>query len=100
MDALEPDRSDHDLTLVRVVIAVCLVLSICFYLKPGKMSSLLRTCQVWPGADHSRSPSTTPLLQPWRGPYRPKTQLSAKVIAVPYSDLSCPTSSIPAWCVW
>eukprot|EP00913_Durusdinium_trenchii_P002970 g2752.t1 len=35
MDALEPDRPDHDLTLVRVVIAVCLVLSICFYLRFG-----------------------------------------------------------------
>eukprot|EP00434_Breviolum_minutum_P002077 symbB.v1.2.001837.t1/scaffold77.1/size347087/8 len=35
MDALEPDRPDHDLTLVRVVIAVCLVVSICFYLRFG-----------------------------------------------------------------
>lgn len=35
MDALEPDHPDHDLTLVRVVIAVCLVLSICFYLRFG-----------------------------------------------------------------
>eukprot|EP00438_Fugacium_kawagutii_P036756 Skav205312 [mRNA] locus=scaffold3444:127669:132657:+ [translate_table: standard] len=35
MDALEPDHPDHDLTLVRVVIALCLVVSFCFYLRFG-----------------------------------------------------------------
>eukprot|EP00931_Biecheleriopsis_adriatica_P061413 TRINITY_DN36924_c0_g1_i2.p1 TRINITY_DN36924_c0_g1~~TRINITY_DN36924_c0_g1_i2.p1 ORF type:complete len:622 (-),score=105.47 TRINITY_DN36924_c0_g1_i2:28-1839(-) len=35
MDALEPGTADHDLVLARAVIAICLVLSACFYLRFG-----------------------------------------------------------------